>query len=88
VSAFPNAQVCKNAQGAHYSFFGLFSTFIYKLVNNAEAVRMATEQTLKDFEDDGVVHFEIRTTPRAFEQTSKPPFLLVCRLFFNLLPPI
>lgn len=52
------------------SFFGLFGTFIYRLVNNVEAVRIATEHTLKDFEADGVVHFEVRTTPRAFEQTS------------------
>ena len=52
------------------SFFGLFGSFIYKLVNNVAAVKFATEQTLKDFEADGVVHFEVRTTPRAFEATS------------------
>ena len=59
------------------SFFGLFSTFIYRLVNNVGAVRIATEQTLRDFEEDGVVHFELRTTPRAFAQTST--FYLVPR---------
>ncbi|KAG0647202.1 Adenosine deaminase [Hyphodiscus hymeniophilus] len=41
-----------------------------ELINNVSAVKIATEQTLRDFEADGVVHCEIRTTPRAFEQTN------------------
>ena len=43
----------------------MFTKYIYKLVSNEEAVRSSTFDVLKSFEQDGVMHLELRTTPRA-----------------------
>ena len=55
----------------------MFGTYIYKLVNNVEAVKLSTLDVLRSFEADGVMHLELRTTPRAFEATGAPmePYL-------------
>ncbi|KAH9838188.1 Metallo-dependent hydrolase [Teratosphaeria destructans] len=45
-------------------FFPLFDTYIYQLVNHADAVAYATRSVLRDFHDDGVAYLELRTTPR------------------------
>lgn len=47
------------------SFFPLFSSYIYNLVNDAGALRYTTLSVLRDFAADGVVYLELRTTPRA-----------------------
>ncbi|ORY69619.1 uncharacterized protein BCR38DRAFT_89191 [Pseudomassariella vexata] len=47
------------------TFFPLFSSYIYHLVNDAEALEYTTKSVIKDFADDGVVYVELRTTPRA-----------------------
>ncbi|KAL2181458.1 uncharacterized protein P884DRAFT_265915 [Thermothelomyces heterothallicus CBS 202.75] len=47
------------------TFFPLFSSYIYNLVNDAAALRYATLSVLRDFAADGVVYLELRTTPRA-----------------------
>ncbi len=47
------------------SFFPLFSSYIYNLVNDAAALRYTTLSVLRDFAADGVVYLELRTTPRA-----------------------
>jgi adenosine deaminase len=47
-----------------YSFFPLFSSYIYRLCNDIESIKYTTLNVLKDFENDGVVYLELRTTPR------------------------
>ncbi|KAK4200426.1 putative adenosine deaminase-like protein [Triangularia verruculosa] len=47
------------------TFFPLFSSYIYSLVSDLWALRYTTLAVLKDFEADGVVYLELRTTPRA-----------------------
>ncbi|KAK4140524.1 uncharacterized protein C8A04DRAFT_14886 [Dichotomopilus funicola] len=47
------------------TFFPLFSSYIYNLVNDVAAVRYTTLAVLRDFAADGVVYLELRTTPRA-----------------------
>ncbi|KAL2262562.1 hypothetical protein VTK26DRAFT_938 [Humicola hyalothermophila] len=46
------------------TFFPLFSSYIYNLVNDAAALRYTTLSVLRDFAADGVVYLELRTTPR------------------------
>lgn len=46
-------------------FFPLFSSYIYHLVNDLQAVKHTTLSVLQDFAADGVVYLELRTTPRA-----------------------
>ncbi|KAI1313771.1 Metallo-dependent hydrolase [Xylaria venustula] len=48
------------------SFFPLFSSYIYKLVDDTDSLRYSTESVIEDFANDGVVYLELRTTPRAF----------------------
>ncbi|RYP85762.1 hypothetical protein DL770_004993 [Monosporascus sp. CRB-9-2] len=47
------------------SFFPLFSSYIYQLLDDAEALEHATRAVVRDFAEDGVVYLELRTTPRA-----------------------
>lgn len=47
------------------SFFPLFSSYIYHLVNDAESLEYTTKAVVADFARDGVVYVELRTTPRA-----------------------
>lgn len=47
------------------SFFPLFSTYIYNLVNDLPSISYTTTSVLDDFQSDAVVHLELRTTPRA-----------------------
>ncbi|RDL39504.1 putative adenosine deaminase [Venustampulla echinocandica] len=47
------------------TFFPLFSKYIYALCNNHASLIYTTQSVLKDFEADGVVYLELRTTPRA-----------------------
>ncbi|CAK3847975.1 adenosine deaminase [Lecanosticta acicola] len=47
-----------------FTFFKVFDTYIYGLVNDREAVAFATRQVLQDFAEDGVCYLELRTTPR------------------------
>lgn len=49
--------------------FPLFSKYIYQLCNDAPSVQYSTESVLRDFERDGVVYLELRTTPREFKET-------------------
>ena len=51
------------------SFFPLFDKYIYNLCNEAESVKFATEQVIKDFKNDGVRYLELRTTPRDCAET-------------------
>ncbi|KAH8880436.1 Metallo-dependent hydrolase [Thozetella sp. PMI_491] len=47
------------------SFFPLFSSYLYHLVNDRWSLEYTTRSVLRDFAADGVVYLELRTTPRA-----------------------
>ncbi|KAF1973890.1 Metallo-dependent hydrolase [Bimuria novae-zelandiae CBS 107.79] len=47
------------------TFFPLFSSYIYKLCDNLVSIEFSTRRVLVDFQTDGVVYVEFRTTPRA-----------------------
>lgn len=47
------------------SFFPLFSSYIYHLVNDADSLDYSTRSVVRDFARDGVAYVELRTTPRA-----------------------
>ncbi|KAI0145652.1 Metallo-dependent hydrolase [Hypoxylon sp. NC0597] len=47
------------------TFFPLFSSYIYNLVNDLSSLEHSTKSVIKDFAHDGVVYLELRTTPRA-----------------------
>lgn len=51
------------------TFFPLFSSYIYHLVNDLSAVKHTTLSVLHDFAADGVVYLELRTTPRALPKS-------------------
>jgi adenosine deaminase len=48
-----------------HSFFPLFSSYIYALCNDLQSLIYTTNSVLHDFQVDGVVYLELRTTPRA-----------------------
>ncbi|KAL1598514.1 hypothetical protein SLS59_006801 [Nothophoma quercina] len=47
------------------TFFPLFSSYIYKLCSDLPSIEYSTQAVLQDFQRDGVVYLELRTTPRA-----------------------
>ncbi|ETS84005.1 hypothetical protein PFICI_05881 [Pestalotiopsis fici W106-1] len=47
------------------TFFPLFSSYIYHLVNDRDSLEYSTKAVVREFADDGVVYLELRTTPRA-----------------------
>ncbi|ESZ96323.1 hypothetical protein SBOR_3291 [Sclerotinia borealis F-4128] len=47
------------------TFFPLFSKYIYALCNELSSLIYTTNSVLEDFQADGVVYLELRTTPRA-----------------------
>ncbi|OZJ04580.1 hypothetical protein BZG36_02775 [Bifiguratus adelaidae] len=44
-------------------FFALFK-YIYPLTNDIEAVQYTLKKVIQEFEDDGVIYLELRSTPR------------------------
>ncbi|KAF2190037.1 Metallo-dependent hydrolase [Zopfia rhizophila CBS 207.26] len=47
------------------TFFPLFSSYIYRLCSDLASIEYSTKAVLDDFQSDGVVYLELRTTPRA-----------------------
>lgn len=47
------------------TFFPLFSRYIYALCNDLASLVYSTKSVLEDFQADGVIYLELRTTPRA-----------------------
>ncbi|KAF4625497.1 hypothetical protein G7Y89_g12670 [Cudoniella acicularis] len=47
------------------TFFPLFSKYIYNLCNDSASLAFTTQSVLQDFQRDGVIYLELRTTPRA-----------------------
>ncbi|KAF2681554.1 Metallo-dependent hydrolase [Lentithecium fluviatile CBS 122367] len=45
--------------------FPWFSSYVYRLCNDLPSIVRSTRAVLQDFQDDGVVYLELRTTPRA-----------------------
>ncbi|ORY03229.1 hypothetical protein BCR34DRAFT_573637 [Clohesyomyces aquaticus] len=52
------------------TFFPLFSSYIYKLCNDLASIEFSTKSVLRDFQSDGVVYLELRTTPRAVAESN------------------
>ncbi|PSN65927.1 Metallo-dependent hydrolase [Corynespora cassiicola Philippines] len=50
------------------TFFPLFSSYIYRLCNDLPSIERSTRAVLDDFQADGVVYLELRTTPRAIPE--------------------
>ncbi|KAH9823434.1 hypothetical protein DFH28DRAFT_947197 [Melampsora americana] len=56
-------------------FFGAFQNDIYKVIDNPQAVAVATTSVLKFFEKDGCMYLELRTTPRDSASMDKAQYL-------------
>ncbi|KAH6642213.1 hypothetical protein C7974DRAFT_385048 [Boeremia exigua] len=50
------------------TFFPLFSSYIYKLCSDLPSIEYSTRAVLREFQADGVVYLELRTTPRAIPE--------------------
>ncbi|KAI0019032.1 Metallo-dependent hydrolase [Xylariomycetidae sp. FL0641] len=57
------------------TFFPLFSSYIYNLVNDVDSLVYSTKSVVKDFADDGVIYLELRTTPRAMPPLDKAGYV-------------
>jgi len=74
------------------TFFPLFSKYIYNLCSTKASLIQSTTSVLTDFETDGVVYLELRTTPRAIpsENLTKSDYIstiLSCITDFNVKSP-
>ncbi|KAI1504261.1 hypothetical protein F5X99DRAFT_406329 [Biscogniauxia marginata] len=50
------------------TFFPLFSSYIYHLVNDIDSLVYSTKSVMHEFAADGVVYLELRTTPRCLPE--------------------
>ncbi|KAL8916558.1 MAG: hypothetical protein Q9208_008429 [Pyrenodesmia sp. 3 TL-2023] len=57
------------------SFFPLFTSYIYKLVNTLSSLVYSTNAVLNDFSGDGVCYLELRTTPRISPHFTKEQYI-------------
>ncbi|WPG97680.1 Hypothetical protein R9X50_00046000 [Acrodontium crateriforme] len=51
------------------SFFPLFDTYVYALLNDVASIKYAAKRVIEEFAADGVVYLELRTTPRECIET-------------------
>ena len=56
-------------------FFPLFSQYIYGLCNTRASIIYSTTAVLQDFQSDGLVYLELRTTPRSCHDLSKDDYV-------------
>ncbi|KAI4284664.1 MAG: hypothetical protein L6R38_001242 [Xanthoria sp. 2 TBL-2021] len=66
------------ADKCHYdvvSFFPLFTSYIYKLVDTLPSLVYSTNAVLDDFTADGVCYLELRTTPRVSPYFTKEQYI-------------
>ncbi|KAK4650340.1 hypothetical protein QC762_706560 [Podospora pseudocomata] len=59
------------------TFFPLFTSYIYTLISDLPSLRHSTLSVLRDFQSDGVVYLELRTTPRAIPSANITKHLYV-----------
>ena len=57
------------------SFFPLFSTYIYSLCSTQASLEYCVNSVLHDFDNDGVVYLELRTTPREAPGLDKDTYI-------------
>ncbi|KAI0199978.1 Metallo-dependent hydrolase [Astrocystis sublimbata] len=57
------------------TFFPLFGSYIYRLVDDADALSYSTVSLIEDFAKDGVVYLELRTTPRSLGTLDKTAYV-------------
>ena len=58
-----------------WTFFPLFSSYIYSLISTPETIIFSTNSVLLNFWADGVVYLELRTTPRSSSIVSKENYV-------------
>ncbi|GFZ50957.1 hypothetical protein JCM24511_08715 [Saitozyma sp. JCM 24511] len=54
-------------------FFAHFNTYLYRILSTPSSLSVATHSVLTEFQADGVVYLELRTTPRALPPTAHTP---------------
>lgn len=59
------------------TFFPLFNTYIYSLVDRLQWVSFAFDSVIKDFMGDGVKYLELRTTPRLMKGRGKEAYVRI-----------
>lgn len=70
-----NTNASDHGRCGPFSFFPLFSSYIYNLLTDVESIRFATTRVLEDFLADGVVYLELRTTPRSTPEISAQQYV-------------
>ncbi|KAL8757239.1 MAG: hypothetical protein Q9184_004267 [Pyrenodesmia sp. 2 TL-2023] len=58
-----------------FSFFPLFTSYIYRLVSTLPSLIYSTSAVLADFSADGVCYLELRTTPRISPYFTKEQYI-------------
>jgi adenosine deaminase len=51
-------------------FFAHFNTYLYRILSTPSSLSVATHSVLTEFQADGAVYLELRTTPRALPSTA------------------
>lgn len=50
--------------------------YAHELTDTSEAVALATEWVIRDFNDDNVVYVELRSTPRSTTKMTKDEYIM------------
>lgn len=59
-------------------FYRAFEKFKYahELTDSMEAIALATECVIQDFNDDNIIYVELRTTPRSTTKMTKDEYVI------------